>query len=317
MCAQRLQISGSHSRAAAKHGHARVLHVPLLQLHPVNALAHRESGPRQLQYFSQKFPSLMHTHVAGLQPPGPQSHGVYWVHTWSSSSVIRRRITARRSLALGDPTLSLLPALPPIAPATAAAAPPLLVLGVAMVLRPRRLRLALALKVRAEQSVHLDARRSVDGAGYGARVAAVAVHDPPLRVVRLVNRSPARGGLRVRLSDRRGDHRVGVDAAGHGAFVEKVNFRLGRVRVAGRRALAAGDARGLPGVFVCLRGEFTRGDLRCAALAFSALAVAASPASRLILAASKRMGEAPVGASAEAFPRAEASMSQHRGPHGG
>ena len=76
-------------------------------------------------------------------------------------------------------------------------------------------------------------------------------------------------------------------------------------------------------MFVCLRGEFTRGDLRGAALAFSALAVAASPASRLILAASKRMGEAPVGASAEAFPRveafprAEASMSQHQGPHGG
>ena len=87
----------------------------------------------------------------------------------------------RRSLALGDPTLPPLPALPPIAPATAAAAPPLLVLGVALVLRPRRLRLALALKVRAEPSVHLDARRSVDGAGYGARVAAVAVHDPHLR----------------------------------------------------------------------------------------------------------------------------------------
>ena len=95
VCAQRLQISGSHSRAAAKHGHARVPHVPLLQLHPVNALAHRESGPRQLQYFSQKFPSLMHAHVAALQPPGPHSHGVYWVHTWSSSfPCIRRRITA-------------------------------------------------------------------------------------------------------------------------------------------------------------------------------------------------------------------------------
>ena len=71
-------------------------------------------------------------------------------------------------------------------------------------------------------------------------------------------------------------------------------------------------------MFVCLRGEFTRGDLRGAALAFSALAVAASPASRLILAASKRMGEAPVGASAEAFPRVEASLEpRRRGPHGG
>ena len=93
-CAQRLQMSGSHSRAAAKQGHARVPHVPVLQLHPGKAFAHCESGPRQLQYFSQKFPSLMHAHVFGLHPPGPQSHGVYWVHTWSSSFVMRRRITA-------------------------------------------------------------------------------------------------------------------------------------------------------------------------------------------------------------------------------
>ena len=99
-----------------------------------------------------------------------------------------------------------------------------------------------------------------------------------------------------------------------------------------RRDVVAGARGDSPpvGVFVCVCfWGVPRGDLRGAALAFSALAVAASPASRLILAASKRMGEAPVGASAEAFTLfseaftrafplfSKASMSQHPGPHGG
>jgi hypothetical protein len=34
VCAHRFQTSGSHSREAAKQGHARVLHAPCLQLQP-------------------------------------------------------------------------------------------------------------------------------------------------------------------------------------------------------------------------------------------------------------------------------------------
>ena len=50
-----------------------------------------------------------------------------------------------------------------------------------------------------------------------------------------------------------------------------------------------------------------------AVLAFSALAAAASPASRLILAGSKRIGVPASGLSC----RAAAAMSQHPGPHAG
>ena len=36
----RLHTSGSHSLAAAKHGHARVRHVPFLHEHPWNLFTH-------------------------------------------------------------------------------------------------------------------------------------------------------------------------------------------------------------------------------------------------------------------------------------
>ena len=97
---QRRHRSGSHSRAAAKHGHARVRHCPFAQAQPAvvekmtsaHKLVRTKAQPRaapgkrfahdglQLQSFSQKFPSVMQEQEPTLQFPS-QLHGLNCAQT--------------------------------------------------------------------------------------------------------------------------------------------------------------------------------------------------------------------------------------------
>jgi hypothetical protein len=82
VCAQRLQMSGSHSRAAAKQGHARVLHAPCLHEHPAKLFPHEPPHPH---HFSQKFPALAHEQSGphaffnGSSGSAAHLHGTYRV----------------------------------------------------------------------------------------------------------------------------------------------------------------------------------------------------------------------------------------------